>query len=222
MHPTIRLVCLLVFSAALAMGGTAGVILATVLLAGCSAGVKTLEWRAIGRMVRRLRWLMLSLVILYGWFTAADPLWGWAGAPSAAGLMTATWRVAVLVLMVWAVSLLMQTTTPPDLLAGLYGLARLLRPLGIAPERVAVRLSLVLTAVPAAQAVVSRAWAAPSATGWGQVGATLAQVYAEILKEAAQAPLTPVTLPLRPMPPVLQWGYPIVLLAAFIGVGMAL
>jgi energy-coupling factor transporter transmembrane protein EcfT len=97
-------------------------------------------------MLRRSRWLLLSLLGVYAFATPGDPLfpaWGFLS-PSLSGLesgLAQAWRLALLLS---TLALLMRSCPRERLLSGIYQLLRPLRLLGVTPERIAVRLWLTL------------------------------------------------------------------------------
>ncbi len=97
-------------------------------------------------MLRRTRWLLLSLLLIYSFATPGDPALPALGflSPSLQGLhsgIVQAWRLALLLA---ALALLLHACSRENLLSGIYILLRPLRPLGLDPERVAVRLWLTL------------------------------------------------------------------------------
>lgn len=97
-------------------------------------------------MVRRARWLLLSLSLIYAFATPGDPVFpGWgAFSPSLQGLRDGAlqaWRLSLLLV---ALALLLQSCSRESLLSGLYVLMRPFRVMGLNPERIAVRLWLTL------------------------------------------------------------------------------
>lgn len=114
------------------------VLVAALLLAGHSAGALL--------MVRRARWLLLSLLLIYAFATPGDALFPALGtfSPSlqgAQGGMMQAWRLVLLLL---ALGLLLRSCPQNSLLSGLYLLMRPLRTVGIDADRIAVRLWLTL------------------------------------------------------------------------------
>ncbi|HET9679241.1 MAG TPA: hypothetical protein VFP95_01625, partial [Gammaproteobacteria bacterium] len=77
--------------------------------------------------------------------------------PTQAGVQLAVQRCTVLIFMVFAVYLLLQSTPRLQLAAALTQLMKVLRPLGLKPDRFARRLAAALDAVPGMQAMVSNA-----------------------------------------------------------------
>jgi energy-coupling factor transport system permease protein len=96
--------------------------------------------------LRRARWLLLSLLLIYAFATPGDLLFPVLGtfSPSLQGLRGGAlqaWRLALLLV---ALALLLRSCPRESLLSGLYALLRPFRTIGLSPERVAVRLWLTL------------------------------------------------------------------------------
>lgn len=99
-----------------------------------------------GRLLRRTRWLLLSLLLIYAFATPGDPLLPKLGAasPTVQGLTAGgmqAWRLAVLLA---GLALLLATCSRDALLAGLYLLLRPFKFLGLDAEKFAVRIWLTL------------------------------------------------------------------------------
>lgn len=103
-----------------------------------------------GLLVRRSRWLLLTLLILFGWLTPGTPLPGIPGA-SQEGLLLAAENLGRLLVTLSVVAMLLTALTPAELVAGLRSLLAPLRLLGISRDRIAVRLALTLEEVEAAR-----------------------------------------------------------------------
>jgi energy-coupling factor transport system permease protein len=103
-----------------------------------------------GLLVRRSRWLLLTLLILFGWLTPGTPLPGIPGA-SQEGLLLAAENLGRLLIALSVVAMLLTALTPAELVAGLRSLLAPLSQLGISRDRIAVRLALTLEEVEAAR-----------------------------------------------------------------------
>src|SRR3569833_1869436 len=140
MHPVIRLVCFMMLSLALAVGGWLHLLLGALVAAVLFARAGAAAWVTIMPMMRRMRWLWLSLAAIYFWLTpgvAVVPVpdaWA-AWVPTVEGLALGALRIAALDLMVVPAGLLLHLLTAP---LGLFGVSR---------ERAAVRVALTLAAV---------------------------------------------------------------------------
>lgn len=103
------------------------------------------------RLLRRVRVLLLAIAILFAWFTPGEafvhelPRLG----PTREGLALAMLHAGRLVAVVCAVAVLLERLSLQRLVGGLHALARPLRLIGVPPERLALRLLLVLRYVEA-------------------------------------------------------------------------
>lgn len=96
------------------------------------------------RTVWRLRWLLLSLSLVFAWATPGEPLFAGDWSPTQEGLSAAMTHGSRLLALLAAVTLLAATTPVTQLMSGLYVLLQPLRYLGLPPERAVVRLLLTL------------------------------------------------------------------------------
>lgn len=101
------------------------------------------EWL---RVMRRLRYLLLVLLILFAWQTPGELVWPSLGAlsPSLDGCRLAAESATRIVCVASIVALMLHALSPREWVGGLFSLAYSLKFLGAAPERFAVRLQLVL------------------------------------------------------------------------------
>lgn len=178
LHPAFRILLLLVLAAMLFRYSLAamGLVLGLLLLGAASTGADTL--RGIIKSVRRIRWLLLSIVIIYLWVAPEPGLAGRAWyLPSWDELDIALRRGGVLVVLVTAVELLRRRTSVPEMAAGLLLLLSPLARIGIDTGVFARRLALTLEAVPQTAERVARAAATRrirrGVAGWGDVAAML-------------------------------------------------
>jgi energy-coupling factor transporter transmembrane protein EcfT len=97
-------------------------------------------------MLRRARWLLLPLVLIYAYATPGLPLFPVLGAisPSSDGLHGGILQAGRLVALLLGLSLLLWSSPRESLLSGIYVLLRPFRFMGLDPDRVAVRLWLTL------------------------------------------------------------------------------
>jgi len=109
---------LLVFTAAMAMARPALLTGGFAFLLLLYALVGTPSPATLARMLKRLRWLLLAIFLVYGWWTPGISLWPAAGAlsPTIEGLYLGMLRVLALIAIIAAVHLLLQST-PREALA---------------------------------------------------------------------------------------------------------
>jgi hypothetical protein len=170
-------------------------------------------------MVRRLRWLLLAIVIIYGWWTPGDFLIADFApySPTLQGLKLGFLRIAALVCIVSAVHLLIQVTERGQLLAALLLITGpFLQPQ--AKQRFAIRLLLTLEAVGQVQVMVRDVLREnPGARrGLSRLSFYLKKVYAATLERALQATGMQIELADPVMPPVSQWLIPLLLAAGML------
>ncbi|MFU8896598.1 MAG: hypothetical protein ACNA8J_09440 [Gammaproteobacteria bacterium] len=189
-HPAFRILLLLVMAGMLFRYSLAAmVLLLSVLLLGAAAsGRETL--RGILKSLRRIRWLLLSIVVIYLWVAPEPGIderpWY---LPSGSDLEMALRRSGVLVVLVTAVELLRRHTPAPRMAAGLVMLLSPLARLGVDTGVFARRLALTLEAVPLTAERVARAASGQrigrGLAGWGDAAAGLVR---DIESGAAGAP----------------------------------
>lgn len=98
------------------------------------------------RLLRRSRWLLLTLFMLFAWMTPGTPL-SWLPGISSEGLQLAAEHVLRLVLALAALALVLQVLSPVALVAGIRSLLAPLTVFGLPRDRIAVRLALTLEEV---------------------------------------------------------------------------
>lgn len=219
MHPLIRIVCFLVFSAGLAFGGGAELACGGVLLAGAYLATSPRLFAPALTMIYRMRWFLLSLFIVYGWFTPGQPLVGSEGArfaelwPTREGALAGLLRAALLMAIVAGANLLLRTTSREELLAAVYGLSRPLGWCGISRERIAVRMVLVIEALDPVRRIVTERLAAVEGglADLRAAGRFASGVMQRVVQGAEAVAGGTVQLFGAGAPPPLQWLYPALL-----------
>ena len=232
-HAVIKIISFLVFGAAVASGSSAMLLMAVLLvimlyLPGMGNAHPHLKTALM--MLKRLRWLFLSILVLYLFFTPGrllwpDVLWG----PTLEGLEQGGTRIGALVLIVAAVNWLLASTAQDDFLSAVIWCLRPLVWLGLPHERLAVRIALTLEAVSlvrghyrhqprqGAEEVPAEEVARPSARQQLlTIAKTAHRLFAEVVTVAESAPLRQITLPAQSRPPLWQWLIPLLLIALFV------
>lgn len=143
LHPATRLYlwCLILVLTQRAEGAVA-LGLALAFSAAALLGARPLFWR----LVKRARYLLVAIAVVFAWCTPGFLLVGSVGfaSPTAEGVALAVTHVCRLVCVLSLVSFLLTYTPVPKLVAGLYSLAQPLGWVGVDRGRAAVRLELVL------------------------------------------------------------------------------
>jgi len=221
-YPVIRIAGLLALGLGLAGAAAPALLAASLLLA-------TLCWMAgtgaspASGTLWRLRWLFMTITLLYGWFLPGPPLVPLAGelSPTLAGLLEGLRRCWMLWIMATAARLTMATTSRESMVAALAWWLTPLRWLRLDPARFCLRL--VLTLEYALELKPIFRCADPGGRG-GLVrrAATVARGgLAEAEARAARAGESAMMLPRTALPPVWQWLYPGGLLAALLALSGA-
>lgn len=171
----------------------------------------------------------------------------WPRGPTWEGVAEGGGRVAALVFIVLAVNLLLRSTQRPDLISAILWCLSPLAWVGLPRERLAVRIALTLDAIDLVQAiyrhrpdddrladdvsndgagVVASRSAEPrhetpepnglKARVW-RIAATAQRLVLAVIERAEAAPVQCIEVPSPSHPPVLQWLYPLALLAVFMG-----
>lgn len=216
----VRILALLILIAGLASARPGVLLAGGACLIAIGLGIRIARQRSdgfgIAVMLRRVRWLLLAILILYGWYMPGTPLlpeWG-SLSPTREGLQQGMLRVTALCGIVAAVYLLLTTTSRGELVAGLLWFGRPLRRLGVDDRRFAVRLVLALEAVPQVQDIARAALADVSgASRLQRLGRAAARVMQATLARADQAQGA-IDAP-DPQPvPMWQWSLPVALALA--------
>ena len=97
-------------------------------------------------LLRRTRWILLSVLIIFAYSSPGDALWPQLGvfSPVAEGLVDGLMQILRLLTMLAGLSVLLTLLSQAQLVAGLYALSAPLGYLGLARERIAVRLALTM------------------------------------------------------------------------------
>lgn len=144
MHPATKILLWLGFAIAIQGLDFAQLTLLSVLAILCLAVLGA--WYRALPLLRRSRWLLLSLLLIYAFATPGDLLFPAIGiySPTLQGVRGGTLQVWRLTLLLLALALLLHSCPREKLLSGLYVLMRPFRSVGLNPERLAVRLWLTL------------------------------------------------------------------------------
>lgn len=203
MHPVIRLSCLAAIAVLLPWWPPQALYLfaaTLVLVAIARPGTVRLALQAI----RRMRWLLLSIMVLYGWFTPGQALLPALGvlSPTLAGGLLAVQRALVLILMVSLVVIVIHGLPRPLVGAALIRLFGVTGPLG---RRFGRRMSLMFAALPEMEQRARQALREPGTFTERAAGLIMAI-------ESRSEPAAAAEAELPPVPPG-QWLLPAALLA---------
>lgn len=221
MHPAIRIVnCLL-----LIMMLASGIPLAFFISLGVTLLLLIWRYRQAGlpdiTAAWRLRWLFVSILILYLLFPPVTDI-GWAEALPVA-LMVAGQRIGALIAIVMLVQTLFAVTERQHVIAGLLWLLKPLAVVGIPIERFALRLMLIMDLVPQAQALLKQQHTDENAGDrrLKRAGKRLTSAYARVVEAAEREPHGTIEVPVLPSPLLHEWLSPFLLVGLIIGMALA-
>lgn len=161
MLPSVRIFCLLVFAMmvyALSANTLNWLFLFAIAILFCTDVLQLKSQRRLGfgfklislselfKLLRRMRYILLFMLIVYAFNTPGEYLsdWPFTLAPTYEGIMAGIEQAVRLSLVLAGLALLLANTSREQFIAGLYVLAHPFRHVGANPERFAVRLWLTL------------------------------------------------------------------------------
>lgn len=111
-------------------------------------------------LLRRTRWIMVSLLFIYAYATPGEAVWPSLGqfSPVIEGISDGLLQLGRLLFMLAGLSLLLSLLPQQQLISGLYTLCYPLRFIGLSRERLAVRLALTLHYAESALHNTSSSW----------------------------------------------------------------
>lgn len=211
MHPVIRIFCILCLAGLLARPSALVLLVCGFLVATAALVVRVPPMRII-RVVLRLRYLLLVILLLYGWTLPGDPLIPWAGrwSPAVQGLMAGGMHILALIVLVAGVQVLLISTPRGSLVAALRWWFYPLRLIGLSADRSALRLVLVMEAVPRISDLVRDQLERrrTGLRGWGELPGIAGDLFEEVLADADRMQPGPVQVPVLQPPAHWQWLIP--------------
>lgn len=220
MHPIIRFVCFLVIVFFISFHDVSSLLVSipAILLAWLIS--KRLPKKTVWRLLLRLRWLYLSIFVLYGYFTPGQPLsdndLGWL--PSADGLNIALIKIALLVaVVVWA-DVWFGGLSRDRWVQGVYDFLGPFSWLGFDRERFVLRLLLTMEELQTLQIQSERAKESDAATTFKQRLQDTAMAVKNRFLCAVNDQSVPAAIEfeLAPPPRWYEWLWPIVLALVFL------
>jgi energy-coupling factor transporter transmembrane protein EcfT len=207
MHSIIRLACFLLLIAGLATTRHLLFIIVVPVFLGLFKYHCT--FREVLPLLRRLRWLFLSLLILNLWFSSPELQL----VPSLQGIITALERITALIILVLAAHLLLRTTPTTEIISALTWWFAPLRYIGVRTEIIALRLSLVLDTVREVQALSLQLPPRESEQNRIQyISASVSQLFITVSQQAENTALRCLEIPKLEPIPWQQWTYPLLLI----------
>ena len=111
-------------------------------------------------LLRRTRWIIFSLMIIYAFLTPGEALWSmrYLPSPTREGLQDGLMQLSRLICVLAGLSILLTSLSQERLISGLYVLSYPLRYIGLSSERIAVRLALTLQYAERAMQETAKDW----------------------------------------------------------------
>jgi energy-coupling factor transport system permease protein len=218
MHPVIRIVTCISFIIMIANATWPVLIIFAVSILALSLFIATEVLSKTIRFAWRLKWLMISIAVLYLWWTPGEPLSivGWhidsPWWPTRQGGLHAVHRIGILLLIILSVQLMMIRSREDELVAAIDWLATPLRWLGITTGSFALRCALTMKALQGMEHTVRSSLQAPVS---GKRFTRIVQVMAEVYGKAAydrSGQIAALHIPLINRPAPVQWLYPAVII----------
>lgn len=238
MHPVIRIICFLLLSGFVVFGGLYELVLG--LLVVCSVVlIKRFQSLELSlRIIRRMKWFFISILVVYLWFTPGTPVLDldMAGLPTEEGVSTGLLRVMSLVLIIFAVNYFVSAIARSKLVEAVIWLLVPVKWVGIDNRKIALRIALVLELIPKVQQIVLdvkqdylkydvtsagekvMTGAARVRTKLSAASKLLEQIFIRVVDEAVNMPHEKITLVGSSNPPVIQWSIPVLLAGMFVWV----
>ena len=143
MHPLVKILCFMLVLLLTSMASATGLFLLLIFFCLIFLGIKN---KSFLHAVRRMRWLLLSLMIIYAFGTPGEliPLFPINFSPTYEGLLLGWLQIEKLLIALAALSLLLISSSRGQMLLGLYMLLMPFKFIGLNIERFAARLMLTL------------------------------------------------------------------------------
>jgi energy-coupling factor transporter transmembrane protein EcfT len=187
-------------------------------------------------MLKRMRWLFLSMLVIYFWFTPGQAFLPFIAdySPTWQGIRMAGYRIGSLVVIVVAVNIVIKSTPKELITSGLLWLLEPLSYVGLPHERLAVRIVLTFNMISEIQYeydLLKRSKRTSDALIQGRpkgaggflqrldsLGELGANLFTNVVDKSQQIEEHSIELPTESAPPFHQWGLPVLLAGGFIAV----
>ena len=209
MHPVIKIILLLMLCL-LATIHTPQSLIAVLSLVLAGYVLTSLFYlRHIRIMIARLRWFLISILVVYLWFTPGEPIFDMSYLPSSEGLIMGFSRLVSLLAIILAVNLLIRSTKKDDLISSIIWMTYPLTLAGFSRERLAVRIALTFDAITDVEMMMlnEKNKKTESTSPMQRISLAMVSIYQQIISRAESSDCKTIMIS-RPMaPPVYQWLY---------------
>ena len=229
-HPVIRILSFLIFGLCVSFGSEPQLLLASLAIVLGYASVRFANLAESWMMLKRMRWLFLSIFIVYLWFTPGHRLFPFlqSVSPSVEGLALGFVRVYSLFLIVIGVNLFIRSIEREELIRAILWLLKPFRHIGLPYERLAIRIALTFDFVGEARTLFqgsgmrvrsdsqqeSENCVDTSTSRYSRILKRLSkisdsavQLFQNVLEKAASTECHHVSIPEYNTPPAYQWLY---------------
>jgi energy-coupling factor transport system permease protein len=238
MHPVIRVICFLLLSGFVVFGSVYELVLG-LLIVGSVVLVKRFQSLELSlRIIKRMKWFFLSILVVYLWFTPGTPLvdFNLPGIPTLEGMRTGLLRILSLILIIFAVNYFVTAIARTKLVEAIIWLLYPVNWIGVDNRTVALRIALVLELIPKVQHIVldikqdyleqsiesskenintNKSFVREKLSAASRL---VEQLFIRVVDEAINMPHEKITLAASSNPPIIQWAFPVFLTGLFIWV----
>lgn len=220
MHPVIRIATFLILAVFLSHNNPENIITAAIiLLLLFFISPSTDSIKQASKIIYRLRWLFLSIVFIYGWFSTGEllfPQWP-ALSPYGQGILHGLTRIIALIILIMSLTLLVLQLSRQDLLSSISWYCYPLNWLGISRQRVVARLILTIDAVQELQLKWQEKNVQESneRSKLQQIYQRVLQLFDDVVTTADQTETTVLSVTLLTKPAWYQWLIPLSLTLVF-------
>ena len=219
MDPVIRVICLIVLTGALSRNHLDVFLFCTFIVVSLHIVTRHLFITSHLKLINRMRWFFLALMIMYFWFTPGTPALNMAWSPTVEGLEQGGLRAGSLILVIIAINLMIQTTPKEQILGALYWILAPFKLAGLPRDKFMLRMTLTLETLSELQPVIEQRKEQAGTTLQGRfknIINSTSDIFNTIIHKAENEPERSVTIPLTASPPVVQWLFPFMFLFSII------
>lgn len=228
MHPVIRIVTCVSFIITITSASLPVIGVLFVSMLGLMLAIERSALAKSFRIIKKLKWLFLSIIILCIWWTPGEPLTivGYSSEsswwPSEQGILLALQRVGILVLIISSVQLLLIRTVVAELVAAIDWLIAPLAYIGIARQKFAMRCALTLKELQHVENTVTESMKEVNKTGaFRRIVTLLSNVYEQTAYGSGEIE-NALEIKQIGRPDYIQWLLPIVVLLLPVLINMLL
>jgi len=188
------------------------------------------------RIIRRMKWLFLSILVIYFWFTPGDPIIGKSLSymPTIQGVHMGILRVLSLILIIFALNYFVSAIARNRLVEAIIWLLNPLSRIGFDCRALAIRVALVLELIPRVQQIVldlkqtynaeslleetrkdSFRWHQVLSSRISAISRMIELLFEKVVGEALNMRSESISVSLMSAPPLLQWVLPLTVVFVF-------